>query len=225
MPGHKRERRINICFHGIGRLRFEREPGESRYWITARQFERVLDALIERPEVKISFDDGNRSDVDVALSRLVERGLHATFFPLAGRLSDPDSLSPAGIRELADAGMVVGTHGMWHRPWRRLSQSEADEELRQARDLITEAAGQLINRAAVPLGQYDRRSLTMLRDYKYREVNTSDPRLARPGEWLQPRFSVQADETPQSLDLSIARASTPLMRIMRATRGKVKRLR
>jgi peptidoglycan/xylan/chitin deacetylase (PgdA/CDA1 family) len=203
----------------------EREPGESRYWITTDQFERILDALAERPEVTISFDDGNRSDIDVALSRLVARGMQATFFPLAARLSDRDSLSPAGIRELADAGMVIGTHGMWHQPWRRLSQSQADEELRQARDRITEAAGQWISRAAVPLGQYDRQSLAMLRHHRFTEVNTSDRRIARSGVWLQPRFSVRAEETPETLDLTIAQASTLLTQTIRAATGQAKRLR
>ena len=225
MLGRSGNRRVNVCFHGIGRPRIEREPGESRYWITADQLERILDALTGRPEVNISFDDGNRSDIDVALNHLVERRLEATFFPLAGRLSDRDSLSPAGVRELVDAGMAVGSHGMWHRPWRRLSESEADEELRQARDIITDAAGQSINRAAMPLGQYDRRALVMLREHQYAEVNTSDRRVARSGQWLQPRFSVQADETPESLDLAIAQAATLVTRTMRTAAGYVKRLR
>ena len=225
MLGRSPDRRVNVCFHGIGRPRIEREPGESRYWITADQLNRILDALIARPEVSISFDDGNRSDIDVALNHLVERRLEATFFPLAGRLSDRDSLSPAGVRELVDAGMSVGSHGMWHRPWLRLSKSEADEELRQARDVITEAAGQSINRASVPLGQYDRGSLAMLRGHRYAEVNTSDRRVARTGRWLQPRFSVQADETPESLDSHIAHASTLLARARLAAVGQIKNLR
>jgi peptidoglycan/xylan/chitin deacetylase (PgdA/CDA1 family) len=224
MLGRSPDLRVNVCFHGIGRPRIEREPGESRYWITADQLKRILDALIARPEVSISFDDGNRSDIDVALNHLVERRLEATFFPLAGRLSDRDSLSPAGVRELVDAGMAVGSHGMWHRPWRRLTKSEADEELRQARDVITDAAGQSINRAAVPLGQYDRRSLAMLRRHRYTEVNTSDRRVARSGHWLQPRFSVQADETPESLDSDIAHASTLLARARLAAVGQIKKL-
>jgi peptidoglycan/xylan/chitin deacetylase (PgdA/CDA1 family) len=220
-----RDRRVNVCFHGIGRPRVEREPGESRYWITADQFERILDTLVGRADVSISFDDGNRSDIDVAINQLVERQLTATFFPLAGRLSDRDSLSPSGVRELVAAGMAVGSHGMWHRPWRRLSKSEVDEELRQARNVITEVVGQSINRAAVPLGQYDRQTLAMLREHRYAEVNTSDRRLAGSGQWLQPRFSVHADDTPESLDSSIAHASSRFARTRLAAVGQIKKLR
>jgi peptidoglycan/xylan/chitin deacetylase (PgdA/CDA1 family) len=186
--------------------------------------ERILDALTARPEVRISFDDGNRSDIDVALDLLLKRQLHATFFPLAGRLCDPDSLSPAGVRELVDAGMAVGSHGMWHRPWIALTRAEADEELRQAREKITEVAGQSITRAAVPLGRYDKQTLRMLREHCFTEVNTSDRRVARFGDWLQPRFSVRAEETPESLVLSVARASILFTRTMRAAVGHIKRL-
>jgi len=35
--------------------------------------------------VQLSFDDGNRSDVGIALPALLERELSATFFVVAGR--------------------------------------------------------------------------------------------------------------------------------------------
>jgi len=221
----RENRQVNICFHGIGRLQAEREPGEAQYWISLKQFQHLLDILVNRPEVAISFDDGNRSDVDVALPSLLERGLQATFFPIAGRLSDPRSLAPAALRELLDAGMAVGTHGMWHRPWRRLTAAETREEFDQAREEISEAAGQPVTRAAVPLGQYDRKALAQLRRRRYTEVNTSDRRLARPGAWLQPRFSVRADETPQTLEASVAAANAPVMRVRNSVVGLLKRLR
>ena len=218
-------RQVNICFHGIGRLHAEREPGESQYWITSSQFQHLLDTMVDRPDVAISFDDGNRSDVDVALPHLLDRGLRATFFPIAGRLSDPRSLAPAALRELIDAGMAVGSHGMWHRPWRRLTAAEAQEEFVQAREEISEAAGQPVLRAAVPLGRYDRKALAHLRRNRYAEVNTSDRRLARRGAWLQPRFSVGADETPKTLEAMVAGASAPVTRARNSGAGLLKRLR
>jgi peptidoglycan/xylan/chitin deacetylase (PgdA/CDA1 family) len=224
MRGHNPQRRVNVCFHGIGRPRLEREPGESRYWIRRDQLEQILDALMVRPDVSISFDDGNRSDIDVALDLLLERQLHATFFPLAGRLSDPASLSPAAIQELIDAGMAVGSHGMWHRPWIALTREEVDQELRQAREKISEVTGRSIKRAAVPLGQYDKQTLRMLREHRFTEVNTSDRRVARSGDWLQPRFSVRAEETAESLDVRIACASTLFTRTVRVAMGHLKRL-
>ena len=52
-----------ICFHGIGVPRRPLEPGEERYWITADAFHTIMDAIAEIPGIRISFDDGNASDL------------------------------------------------------------------------------------------------------------------------------------------------------------------
>jgi len=82
-----------------------------------------------RPDVRIFFDDSNRSDVDIALPALLERGMRATFFVLAGRLDDPAHLDDSDLRRLVAAGMGIGSHGMRHRDWRRLDDAELDDEL------------------------------------------------------------------------------------------------
>ena len=111
------ERVHGICFHGIGTPGREIEPGEARYWIAADAFLGMLDVLAACPAVRISFDDGNASDVEVALEALRKRRLTASFFVLAGRLGSAGSLDAEALRELDRAGMTVGTHGMDHRPW------------------------------------------------------------------------------------------------------------
>ena len=217
--------RTNICFHGVGTLVAEREPGEAGYWITVDTFERILDRLPDWPDVLLSFDDGNRSDVDIALPRLLDRGLTATFFPLAGRIGRDDSLSADDIRELAASGMAIGTHGMHHRPWSALSTAEAHEEWVEARSVLSDVVGTAVTRAAFPLGRYDRRSLAALRRHGYLEVNTSDRRLATPGAWLQPRFSVRQGESVDDLAGAIARAGSPVRRVLLGAKGVAKRLR
>ena len=91
--------------------------------------------------MRITFDDGNRSDVDVALDALRERNLQATFFVLAGRLGSRGSVDADGLRALDSDGMTIGTHGMDHRPWRRLAPLDRERELVGARERIAEAVG------------------------------------------------------------------------------------
>ena len=50
--------------------------------------------------MRLSFDDGNSSDVEIALPALRERGLPRRFFVVAGRLDRPGSLSRDDVREL-----------------------------------------------------------------------------------------------------------------------------
>ena len=202
----------------------EREPGEASYWIDENFFASILDLTVDRPDVRLSFDDGNRSDVDIALPALRDRNLRATFFALAGRLHDAASLSPADLLELRAQGMGIGTHGWSHIPWRGLSTAGALRELTDARETLTEASGGEIVDAALPLGRYDRRLLSQLRAARYRTVFTSDRFRARPGSWLQARYSVTASDTVESVRALLGRRA-PLTDVRNITTSLVKRIR
>lgn len=216
---------VNVCFHGIGTPRRELEPGEERYWVDPDEFLRILDLVAEDPRVRVSFDDGNASDVEIALPALLERGLSATFYVIAGRLDQRGSLDSAELLHLADRGMRIGVHGMDHRPWRGLSDAEAERELVASRRLIEQTIGRPVSAAALPLGRYDRRTLHRLHALGYDDVGSSDRRWGRDGGWLQPRFSVLADDTVETVSSSVLRAA-PLHRRLRSSAvGVVKRLR
>ena len=203
----------NISFHGIGTPEGpEREPDEHRYWVTESAFLRVLDLCVSQnlcvgqENVRLSFDDGNASDASIALPALQERGLTADFFPIADRLGTRGNLDADALQALAAAGMGIGTHGAAHRPWTRALATDQHAELEDARARIADAAGQPVETAACPFGAYDRRVLRALRASGYRTVFTSDARPAHDGSWLQPRYSVEADDTPETVR---ARMLTP----------------
>lgn len=186
---------INLGFHGIGVPERELEPDEDQYWIDSQRFEELLDASLELPEVRLTFDDGNASDLSVALPMLVERGLTASFFVIAGRLGQPGSLAADDVRALAESGMTIGTHGMQHRSWRSLDEDEYREELDEARELLEVAAGSPIDEAACPYGAYDRRALRALKQREFRRVYTVDRRSASLDDWLQPRYVIRRGDT------------------------------
>ncbi len=217
--------RINVCFHGIGEPGRVLEPGEAPYWITHEAYLDILDVLAEDPRVRISFDDGNASDIHLGLPGLLERDLDATFFVLAGRLGRPGSLGTANVRELLARGMSIGTHGMDHRPWRGLDPASRRRELEEARRVLSDAVGRPVARAALPLGQYDRTLLAHLRELGYTEVSTSDRRWAREAAWLQPRFSVRDGDTADTVRKEFLGRQPPVRRAERALVGTVKRWR
>ena len=100
-----RHRIINLTFHGIGEPERALEPGEEQFWLDSDQFQSALDSVVGRSDVRITFDDGNASDLEQALPGLRQRGLTATFFVVAGRLGDPGFLDEQDVRALAAAGM------------------------------------------------------------------------------------------------------------------------
>ncbi|MBS2537276.1 polysaccharide deacetylase family protein [Catenulispora sp. NF23] len=191
----------NISFHGIGTPNGpEREPDEHRYWVTESAFLHVLDLCADhRDTIRLSFDDGNASDAATALPALQERGLTADFFPIADRLGTPGNLDEDALRALAAAGMGIGTHGAAHRPWTHVNPADQHIELQDARTRIATAIGAPVTTAACPFGAYNRKVLRALRTAGYRTVFTSDARPAHSGRWLQPRYSVEATDTPESV--------------------------
>jgi peptidoglycan/xylan/chitin deacetylase (PgdA/CDA1 family) len=195
-----RQRSINLTFHGIGAPERRLEPDEDRVWLTPGQFRSVLDSVTGRPDVRITFDDGNASDVEHALPELERRGLKATFFVVAGRLGAPAFLDEDGVRTLAAAGMGIGCHGMRHRPWRRLDDGALREELVDAKLMLEAVVGRPVTEAACPFGSYDRRVLRELRGSGYRRVYTSDRGTARPDDWVQARTSVGPDDGAELLE-------------------------
>jgi hypothetical protein len=210
----------NITVHGIGTPQRQLDPGEAQTWVSIAQFEQVLDAVAETPGARISFDDGNASDVEIALPRLMERGLIAEFFVLAGQLGDRGRIDRAGVRALLEAGMVIGSHGWSHRNWRRVDDAAAREEFNQAPRVLGELAGHPILRVAVPFGSYDRHVLRRLRASAVTRVYTSDGGRARPDAWLQPRNSLRHD-----LDADwIARVLDPHTSLKRRARDNVVRV-
>lgn len=219
------DRRVNVCFHGVGIPARELEPGEAAFWVDHATFLAVLDDVADDPRVRLSFDDGNASDIELGLPALLERGLTATFFVLAGRLDQPGSLSADHVRSLAAAGMKVGTHGMDHRPWRGLDVVEQKRELETARTEIAHVVDAPVTEAALPLGRYDRRLLTQLRRLGYTAVHTSDRRWASAGAWMQPRFSVHAGDTAETVRAHMLTPRPLTHRVERTLVGTIKRWR
>jgi peptidoglycan/xylan/chitin deacetylase (PgdA/CDA1 family) len=214
----------NLCFHGVGAAERTLEPGEEEYWITESTFLGVLDLIAGRDDVRLSFDDGNVSDVAIGLPALRDRDLRGEFYVIAGRIGETGSLSSSDLREIRAAGMTIGSHGMHHRSWREAREVLADDEFDRARSAIAEASAGPVTSAACPLGLYDRRVLRELRERGYDKVMTSDRARADPRAWLQPRFSVRRHDSVT--DVAALLTPVSLSNDLRSqTRMMLKRLR
>ncbi|GAA3277840.1 polysaccharide deacetylase family protein [Dactylosporangium vinaceum] len=219
---------VNINVHGIGSAAAcprPLDPGEEHIWVSVEQFEQVLDAAMGRDDVRITFDDGNTSDVEIGLPRLLERGLKAHFFILAGELGAPGRLDRDDVRELLGAGMAVGSHGWAHRDWRRLTDAEAEQEMVDAPRVIGALTGEPVTTVAIPFGSYDRIVLNRLRKAGMRLVYSSDGGQAHTGQWLQARNSVNKDTDAEWIRNTLAGRATPAVQARRMVARRVKKLR
>jgi peptidoglycan/xylan/chitin deacetylase (PgdA/CDA1 family) len=212
-----------LTFHGLGPVPDRVDGSERGVWVDRALYESILDEVQGRDDVRITFDDGNSSDADIAVPALLARAMRATFFVLGGRIGSPGYLSAGAIRELEAAGMGVGCHGLRHRSWRSLEGGALSEDIDGGRRRLEDALGHPVSEASCPFGEYDRRVLGELRRLGFTRTYTSDGGWGRPGAWLQPRNTVTANWEP--LRERLERREPARARLIRAGKRVGKRLR
>jgi peptidoglycan/xylan/chitin deacetylase (PgdA/CDA1 family) len=191
---------LNLNFHGIGRpIGRDFGPNERVYWVTPETFIATIHSCVGRDDISLSFDDGNWSDVEVALPLLKEHNLHATFFIVPGWLGEPGFMSKQELKELVAAGMTIGNHGLQHHDWTTLEPERLEHEVGQGRRLLEELTGTEVHTVAIPFGAYNDIVLDTLRRQAYEHVFTSDGGTADPEAWLQPREHLKADYDPAKI--------------------------
>lgn len=210
---------IGIIFHGLGAPGRALEPGEAPYWIDTARFEDILERIAASPRralYRLSFDDGNASDHDIALPRLLACGLCADFFVLSDRIGQPGSLSADQIRALQAAGMTIGSHGAAHRDWRRLDDGALDRELSGSRAALQVVCGGPVTTTGIPFGAYDARVLRAIRAAGYACAYSSDRGRMGADAFLRPRTSVRAEMSEADMARVLSGDLPPVAQVRRA---------
>ncbi len=185
-------------FHGVGEPPPHIDPSEVKYWLNLEAYCRALDAIQDLTSstgqaVSVTFDDGNLSDLTLALPELVKRDMAATFFVCAGRIGLEGYLDGPALQELLQSGMDVGSHGVDHVDLRKTSNADLAREAGTSRKTLEDICQKTVDTFAIPFGSYDRRVLAALRRAKYRTVFTSDGGRASSHVWMQARQTLQFD--------------------------------
>jgi peptidoglycan/xylan/chitin deacetylase (PgdA/CDA1 family) len=148
----------------------------------------LRDGTLPDRAVAITFDDGCASAVRAAVPDLVERGMTATFFCVAGHLGGWNdwSTQPIGVPrlELASAaelgetarlGFEIGAHGMEHAPLGEAGASVARRELHDAKSLLEAAVDKTVCSVAYPYGVLPSRAAAALTADLYDAACTTHP--------------------------------------------------
>lgn len=209
---------IILNFHGIGPVLRQIDHGERACWLEQEHFEAILDLVCKLPHVLLTFDDGNESDITVALPLLLERGLTASFFICSGSLDQPTFLSRRQVKYIQAQGMRIGSHGIAHRAWRGLSADELTAELTGSRLELEGICGKPVLEAACPFGAYGRTVLQVLRDAGYHKVFTSDGGWADGRSWLIPRNTVRRTQSVEHIRKLVSTRPSPLAQVISSSR-------
>lgn len=199
-------RQLLLNFHGVGEVNRILEPGEADYWLSETHFCDVLNWISSSPvrsRIRITFDDGNKSDVTIGLKYLATSKQKATYFVLADKIGQDGYLDHNDLGILRDEGMEVGSHGRNHLDWRRISVADLEDEVVGSKEKLEKLIDRKVESAAIPFGSYDRRVLQMLKRAGYHAVYTSDGGPSVSNWWLRPRLSIRQDTTIKDLEAAV----------------------
>ena len=137
----------------ISPRKFERQLRWLSKWHHVVRLDETLTANSRARGVAITFDDGWRDNLTVALPLLEKFRLPITLFVAAGFVGRDGYLSAEELREISRHPLVtIGAHGLWHRHFTRLSPEDARMELRESRSRLKKITGRKIDLMAWPYG-------------------------------------------------------------------------
>jgi len=157
-------------------------------------------SAVEGRHFCLSFDDGLHNCITNALPILAEKGIPCTFFVVAdfigvGLVEPRDAFGyPAPLRfltwddcrHLAQAGMVIGSHGLSHSTLAELTSEEAAREMRVSKQRIELELARPCYHFCAPRGKAGRHFLTerdpaIAQKLGYRSFSTTEPGMMQRG--------------------------------------------
>src|SRR6185295_11014566 len=138
----------------ISPARFEQQLRWLSRWRRVVPLLETLSQRSKRGDLAITFDDGFRDNLTVALPLLEKFNLPMTLFVTAGFVGTGLYLSREEVRELSKHPLVtIGAHGLLHRHFTKMTKAEAKFELKHSRKMLEEMTGSTVDLMAWPYGE------------------------------------------------------------------------
>jgi peptidoglycan/xylan/chitin deacetylase (PgdA/CDA1 family) len=163
----------------------------------------------------LTFDDGHVSNYRVAFPMLAERGWPGCFFVIASQVGSARTLGWRELREMADAGMEIGSHSLTHPFMHRLSAAEIRHEFAVSKRILEDGLGRPVVLASLPRGSATPTTGAIVAALGYRVFCTSEPGLvtAVTDPFAVPRIAVKRSTPPAFLTNVLAGRRLTLARI------------
>ena len=134
--------------------RFEQQLQWLSRWCKVVPLSHTLRSTHGRRQAAITFDEGFRDHLTVALPLLEKYNLPVTLFVVAGFVGTGLYLSHEEVRALSNHPLVtVGAHGLLRRHFTRMTRAEAKFELKHSRKMLEDMTGTKVDLMAWPHGE------------------------------------------------------------------------
>jgi peptidoglycan/xylan/chitin deacetylase (PgdA/CDA1 family) len=181
-----------LMYHRVVEREPERDPNQlcvsverldrQLAWMAAHGYAAVPLDLALRPSARgegrrfaITFDDGYRDNLELALPVLERHSVPATLFLVSGAIGGRSTwdgepqplLSASEVLEMRSAGVLVGSHGATHRRLAGLDESELEDEVAGSRAALEDLVQAPVRFFCYPHHSLDERVLRAVREAGY----------------------------------------------------------
>ncbi len=173
----------------LHRINLGIESSPQRYTISTGLFEQIVNMVPHKKCCTVSeyvdkqdkdwliltFDDGYLSDYEIVFPVLMYKGLKATFFVNSENIDQPGYLCLSHLKEMAKAGMEIGSHGLTHRYLITMDPKEAHKEIKGSKEILEQRIGTKICSFAPVGGHYKSWMIDLARQAGYCSFVTMIP--------------------------------------------------
>ena len=211
-----RPRAAVFCFHDVvPAAELPAVPVEHRpYALTPEEFRAYLSAArtvqartVVASEVPaeraggfftLTFDDGRASDYTEVFPVLRELALRATFFVVPTFVATEGHVTWTQLREMAEAGMEIGSHSLTHPFLQGLDRAGLRHEFGESKAMLEDRLGAPVRAASLPQGWEPPEFESVMDELGYRVFCTSRVAWWHPGDrpLAMPRVGVRRGMTP-----------------------------
>jgi len=163
-------------------------------------FNKYLSGKASSKSIILTFDDGY-DDAYTAYNILKQNDFTGIFYIITNRIDTTGYLTSAQIKEMADSGMVIGSHTISHPDLSTTTQEQTLKELTLSKSKLESIIGKPVVDFCYPSGKYTSKTIEVLQNVGYKTaVTTATATKPRFTNFFElPRIRVNHSDTPAGL--------------------------
>ena len=123
----------------------------------------VYGAKLPKKPIMLTFDDTKLDQYTNALPELKKYGFKGVFFIMTVSLGKPNYMSKAQVKELSDAGHVIGSHTYDHQNVKKYQGEDWVTQLEKPTKTLKEITGKDVKYFAYPFGLWNQEAIPELK--------------------------------------------------------------
>ncbi|MCF8454268.1 MAG: polysaccharide deacetylase family protein [Pedobacter sp.] len=123
----------------------------------------VYGAKLPKKPIMLTFDDTKLDQYTNALPELKKYGFKGVFFIMTVSLGKPNYMSKAQVKELSDAGHVIGSHTYDHQNVKKYQGEDWVTQIEKPTKTLKEITGKDVNYFAYPFGLWNKEAIPELK--------------------------------------------------------------